>query len=349
VRVLEIRGRSAASRILVGERLANLSGLLPPGRTVFVTDGNVRRLFPGVFSGRETIEIEPGEGAKTLESAAFLYREFLRLGADRATFIVGVGGGVVCDLTGFAASTFLRGLAFGYAPTTLLAQADAAIGGKTGVNLDGYKNMVGTFSQPRFVLCDPGVLATLPKSQVLGGLAEIVKHAAVGSAALFRRLESLPLDAPELRADTLEELIGESIAIKVAVVGRDETEAGGRRVLNFGHTLGHAFESVLRLTHGEAVSLGMVAAAEISARRGRLPGPEADRLRNLLAFLGLPAGVSFDAAAIVDAVRKDKKRAGGSIKFVFLRGIGEPVVEDLACEELEEDIHDLREHRRTDA
>jgi 3-dehydroquinate synthase len=342
MKVLEIRGQTGTSRVLVGERIGNLGTHLPGGRTVFITDTNVRRLHPAVFAGVPTVEIPSGEGSKSLETVSFLYRKLLELGADRSTFVVGVGGGVVSDLAGFAAATFLRGLGFGYAATTLLAQVDASVGGKTGVNFDGYKNMVGVFQQPRFVLCDPAVLRTLPRREVLSGMAEVVKAAAIGSPALFELLESRPREALDLRPDLLEDIVVRSVAVKAAVVARDEKEAGERRVLNFGHTLGHAFESSLGLSHGEAVSLGMAAAAAISVRRGLLSAADADRLRGLLVSLGLPTSVPFDRAAVLDAVRKDKKRAGEVIRFVLLKGLGEPVVSDIPLGELENHIHDLR-------
>jgi len=340
--VLEIRGQTGTSRVLIGERIDRLSSHLPGGQAIFITDRNVRRLYPALFSGIPTVEFPAGESAKSLETVAFIYGKLLELGADRSTFIVGVGGGVVSDLAGFAAATFLRGLGFGYASTTLLAQVDASVGGKTGVNFGGYKNMVGVFQQPRFVLCDPSFISTLPRGELLSGLAEVVKHAAIGSAALFETLEARSGEVLSLRPDLLEEIIAKSVAVKAAVVGRDEKEAGERRVLNFGHTLGHAFEARLGLSHGEAVSLGMVAAAELSVGRGLLPAEDAARLRALLGSLGLPTSVSFDRDAILDAVRKDKKRAGGGLKFVFLKGIGNAVVEDIPLGELEGHIHDLR-------
>jgi len=342
MKALEIRGLTGTSKILIGEPIGRLPSCLPDGMTVLITDPNVRRLYPQVFSGLATIEVPSGEAAKSLETAAFVYGRLLDLGADRSAFIVGVGGGAVLDLAGFAASTFLRGLGFGYAPTTLLAQADAAIGGKTAVNFAGYKNVVGLFQQPRFVLCDPAVLSTLPRREVGNGLAEIVKHAAIGGPRLFEALEASPQDALELRPGFVEDMIGQSVAIKAAVVGRDEKESGARRVLNFGHTLGHAFEAKLGLSHGEAVSLGMVAAADLSVRRGLLSVEEAGRLRGLLGRLGLPTDAAFDPDIILDAVRRDKKRSGAGLKFVFLRRIGEPAVEDVSLDELEREIHDLR-------
>lgn len=342
MKVLEIRGQTGTSKILVGERIQNLPLHIPAVRTIFITDTTVRRLFPQVFSGYAAIELPPGEESKSLETVAFIYEKLVELEADRTTFLVAVGGGVVSDVAGFAASTFLRGLGFGCAATTLLAQVDASVGGKTAVNFKGYKNMIGVIRQPRFVICDPVFLATLPRRHFLNGLAEIVKHAALGSPRLFISLEKRSADALAPGSEFLEDLIYQSAAIKAGIVGRDETEAGERRKLNFGHTLGHALEACLGLFHGEAVSLGMVMAAELSARKGLLSRDESGRISALLESLGLPTYAVFDKRAVLDAVRRDKKRTGAKIKFVFLKSIGEPVVEDLDIEELEGYIHDLR-------
>jgi len=342
MKVFEIRGQTGTSKILIGERIRNLPFHIPGARVIFITDQTVRGLFPDVFSGYVTVEIPAGEESKSLDTAAFIYGKLVELEADRTTFLVAVGGGVVSDVAGFAASTFLRGLDFGYVATTLLAQVDASVGGKTGVNFKGYKNMIGVIHQPRFVLCDPAFLATLPRRHFLSGMAEIVKHAVIGSPRLFLSLEQRSKDALELRGDFLEDIIYQSVGIKAAIVGRDEKEAGERRKLNFGHTLGHALEACLGVSHGEAVSLGMVMAAELSARKGLLSREEAGRVSGLLQSLGLPTYTAFDRRAVLDAVRRDKKRTGSKIKFVFLKGIGEPAVEDLDFEELEGYIHDLR-------
>ncbi|MGZ7046621.1 MAG: 3-dehydroquinate synthase, partial [Candidatus Aminicenantales bacterium] len=333
MKVLEIRGATGTSKILIGERIQNLPFYIPGGRAIFVTDQTVRRLFPDVFSGYVTIDIPAGEESKSLDTAAFVYGKLVELEADRTTFLVAVGGGVVSDVAGFAASTFLRGLDFGYVATTLLAQVDASVGGKTGVNFKGYKNMIGVIHQPRFVLCDPAFLATLPRRHFLSGMAEIVKHAVIGSPRLFLSLEGRTKDALELRSDFLEDIIYQSVGIKAAIVGRDEKEAGERRKLNFGHTLGHALEACLGISHGEAVGLGMVMAAELSARKGYLGRDDAGRVSALLQSLGLPTYVAFDKRAILDAVRRDKKRTGAKIKFVFLKGIGETAIEDLDFED----------------
>ena len=177
------------STLLIGESLQALSRYLPPGKTFIITDANVREAYGRLFPPAEVIEIGTGEGIKNLETVGSVYEALIRCEADRASFILGIGGGIVCDVTGYAASTYLRGLKFGFVASTLLAQVDAAVGGKNGVNFEGYKNLIGVFSQPDFVICDPVLLRTLPRKEVLSGMAEVVKHALIADADLFLYLE----------------------------------------------------------------------------------------------------------------------------------------------------------------
>ena len=277
-----------------------------------------------------------------MRSVQEVMRQLIRLEVDRAGFLLGVGGGVVCDITGFVASTYMRGIDFGFVPTTLLAQVDAAVGGKNGVNVDGYKNMVGVFNQPRFVLCDPEVLKTLPDAGIRSGLAEAVKSAAIGDSDMFAFLESDSGRIMNLESEALGRIVAGSLGVKTAIVNRDETESGERRLLNFGHTFGHAFERTGRLSHGEAVSMGMAAAADLSVHRGVLSREEADRLKGVLKTFNLPTRRQGDPARIWDALVKDKKRAGDMVKFVLLEEIGKPRIEDIPLNELEAFTHDLR-------
>jgi 3-dehydroquinate synthase len=339
---LEVRAPSGVCRVLVGESLDHLDRHTPPGRVIVITDATVDRLHGSSFPAGEKIVLAPGEASKSLATVEEIYGRLFEMGADRSTFVAAVGGGVVCDVAGFAASTYLRGLPFGFAATTLLAQVDAGIGGKNGVDFRGYKNMVGVFQQPRFVLCDPDVLRTLPPREIANGLAEMVKTAAVGSPALFDELESRPGQALALEPDLIRRAVHESLRVKAAVVGSDEREAGPRRVLNFGHTLGHALEAAAGLAHGEAVAAGMAFAASFSVRKGFLAARERDRIAGLLDRLGLPAAAAAPAVALVDAVRKDKKRGGEAVHFVFLETIGRPLVREIPLAELETAIHDLR-------
>lgn len=341
VTVLEIRGQNVTSKIMIGEKLSRLSLHLEGRRTVIITDSNVRRLYETYFPPAEIIEINPGERSKNLETIQTCYRRLLGLEADRSTVVCGIGGGVVCDVAGFAAATYLRGLAFGFAATTLLAQVDAAVGGKNGVDFNGYKNLIGTFRQPDFVLSDVHLLETLPPQEIAGGMAEVIKTAAVGDAALFERLEESVPVLQALDPSMMEKVVTACVRIKAAVVEQDEREQGRRRILNFGHTLAHAMEKTSGIDHGRAVSLGMVFAAEYSVRRHRLPRRAADRIVRLLERMRLPVDLSEDGRVLKEAVRKDKKRSGEHVKFVFLEEIGSPVIENLPLSELESAIEDL--------
>ncbi len=223
-----------------------------------------------------------------------------------------------------------------------LAQVDASAGGKNGVNLGGYKNLVGTIRQPQFCLCDFSLLATLPKSEMRCGFAEVVKHAAIGDAELFSYLETSWRKAYDLNRAAIEKVVHDSLAVKTGIVGRDERERGERMKLNFGHTLGHAVEKATGIPHGEAVSIGMVAAANLSVKRGLLQAKDAERLEALLSGIGLPTAAAADRGKVLDAMKKDKKRFSGKMRFVLLEGIGKARIEEIALEELEAVVDDMR-------
>jgi 3-dehydroquinate synthase len=336
--VVEIENASKRSSIFIGERLENLAGYLPPGRAVVITDANLLRLYRADLPAMPVLSIGCGEAVKTLDTVKNLYETLVDLEADRSTFLVGIGGGVVCDVAGFVASTFMRGLRFGFVATTLLAQVDASVGGKNGVNLGGFKNLVGSFNQPEFVLCDLRLLDTLPESEVANGMAEIVKHALIADAGLFAFLEDRPEKALALDPATIETLVGESVAIKAGVVGRDEREAGERRKLNFGHTFGHALEKIGGLSHGEAVSVGMVFAAGLSVKMGRLPAAAYGRITGLLRRLRLPVSTAASPDRVIEALRRDKKREAAGIHFILLDDIGRASVEEIEIRELERQV-----------
>ena len=339
MKTFTINTDSSPSRIFIAERLENLQRYIPVAKPIIITDTNVGKLYPLDAIAGGVITIGTGETIKTLDTVEKIYAQLLSLQADRSAFIVGVGGGIVCDITGFAASTFMRGVRFGFVATSLLAQVDASVGGKNGVNFQGYKNMVGLFHQPEFVICDLEVLKTLPPREISCGLAEIVKHAAIADADLFAFLEEQAESVLALDPEAIEKLVLRSVGIKSAIVSRDETEKGERRLLNFGHTFGHAIEKVSGISHGEAVSIGMVVAAALSVKKGLLTTKEERRLRDLLARLQLPNDFAFDPQKILNAATKDKKRAGDRIHFVLLAGIGDAVVEPIAIEELEEALY----------
>ena len=278
----------------------------------------------GIRSQR--LVVPDGDGSKSLRQVARLYDALLAWGADRSTVVVALGGGVVGDLAGFLAATYLRGVPFVQVPTTVLAMVDSSVGGKVGVNLRQGKNLVGAFHQPRLVLVDVELLATLPARQRAAGLVEAVKHGAILDRGLFERFERDLERVRDLDPAVLLPLLARACAIKAEVVGRDERESGPRMLLNFGHTLGHAVEKLSGyrgILHGEAVAMGMVYAAHRSEELDLAPPGTAERLRALLARLDLATELpGFSRSAYLAALRVDKKKKDAHIRFVVLRRIG---------------------------
>jgi len=336
-----IQGSTGTSALLVGESIQNAGRYLPDSPVFIITDNVVADLYAHLFPPGQVIALGTGEQIKTLDTVATVFEQLIAGGADRASFILGIGGGIVCDITGFVASTFMRGVPFGFVSTTLLAQVDASVGGKNGVNFGGYKNMVGVFSQPDFVICDMDLLNSLPAAEVRCGMAEIVKHAAIEDAQMFAYLEENTNKAIALDQAVIEKLVSDSVVIKAAVVNRDEKEHGERRKLNFGHTVGHALEKTTGIPHGEAVSAGMAVAAAISAKRGLLAGKDVVRLTTLLANLGLPTAVDADPGQIVAALAKDKKKEKDVIHYVLLDAIGSCRIEEISIAELNASVRAL--------
>lgn len=341
MKTLKVHGAAGVSNILVGEALQNLQNYIPAEHTVIITDTNVKDLYQQEFPLCDVITIGTGENIKNLDTVRYIYEKLVALNAERSSFIVGIGGGIVCDIAGFSASTYLRGVRFGFVSSTLLSQVDASVGGKNGVNFGGYKNMVGVFNQPEFVICDIDLLQTLPAKEILCGLAEIVKHAALGDAGMFNYIEKHYQKALALEREVTAKLVYDSIVIKSSIVNQDEKEQGERRKLNFGHTFGHAFEKTTGVPHGEAVAAGMVIAAALSVQRGHLTLQEAQRIEKLLAQLKLPTKIQAPKSALIEALGKDKKREGEKIHFVLLDEIGHAFVEMISIAELAAAIDDL--------
>ncbi len=342
MRTMRLEAPSGSCIIALGESAAKLKDYCEgAARVIAITDTNVRRLHGGLLGDTETIEIGTGEGIKNLETVSLIYEELLALEADRSAYIVGFGGGIVCDIAGFAASTYMRGLRFGFAPTTLLAQVDASIGGKNGVNLKGYKNIVGLIRQPRFCLCDFSLLGTLPEAEMRNGFAEIVKSAAIGDAQLFAYLEGNWKRAFSLERTAIEKVVHDSAQVKMRIVVADEREQGERMKLNFGHTIGHAIEKAVSLPHGAAISIGMVAAAGLSVSKCGLDKKDAGRLEALLGEIGLPTRLDAQGEAVLEAIRKDKKRFGQKIRMSLLEGIGKARITDVGLDELEAVVNDM--------
>lgn len=331
-----VNAESHASRIMINADISRLDDLTAGRKTVIVTDEKVQKLWGDQFPDFPRIVIPQGEENKTLATVEIIYAEMLRHNCDRKTLILAIGGGIVTDTAGFAASSFLRGLPFAFAPTTLLAQVDASVGGKNGVNFQSFKNLIGNFRQPEFVLCDLNLLSSLSQRDFCSGLAEIIKAALIADADFFSFLEE-NMDAI-LKQDksALEEAVYQSLIIKAEVVAADEREAGLRRILNFGHTLAHGIEAASRkYTHGEAVALGMKAAVRISRERAALSLPEEQRVNSLIARAGLPLELEEDILEqAIEAISRDKKREGNDILFVLSPQLGRAYSEAISIEEL---------------
>jgi 3-dehydroquinate synthase len=311
------------TRIVVGSVAKDLRELLPEGRVITIVDAEVDAHHNLSESLPESILIPGGEENKNLELAEMLWKELVDSKADRDTFLLAVGGGVVMDLVGFVASTFMRGLRFGFVPTTLLGQVDAAIGGKCAVNLGGYKNMVGLFSPADFVLCDVGLLSTLPDREFRSGVAEMIKSAIVGDSELFELLENGDLASLKKDHDLLGRMMQMSVNVKCKVVAADPYEKGLRKVLNLGHTLAHAVESLTtEYTHGEAVAVGIVWAARLAAERGLLAVENAERVVRVVEKYGLPTSVQIAQEELLEAMTHDKKCDSEGVKIVLPEAIG---------------------------
>jgi len=339
---IEIRGKLGKSTVLINERLKNLAHYVKTDRAVIITDETVSGYYQQDFPPWDVITIGRGETIKNLDTASLIYERLVELKADRSTFIAGIGGGVVCDIAGFVASTFMRGVPFGFVSTTLLSQVDASVGGKNGVNFKGFKNMVGVFNQPEFVICDTSLLRTLPEKEFLCGMAEVVKHAAIADKDLFSFLESGYQDALVLNEDVVTRLVHDSIIIKSDIVNRDETEKGERRKLNFGHSFGHAIEKAEGLPHGEAVGIGMILAADFSVKEGLLSKTDANRLKQLITHLKLPVRSRADSKTIKEALQRDKKKDGAHMHFVFLDDIGSCVIREISIDSIP--VGELMDH-----
>ena len=324
-----------ASDIYIGDATALLPVLLPAGRVVVITDAAVDRCHAALTAPYEKILIGRGEACKTLQTVEQIHRRLIELGADRHTFVLAVGGGIVTDTAGFAAATYMRGVPFGFVSTTLLGQVDASVGGKNGVNVGGYKNMAGSFMQPRFVVCDPSLLATLPEREFRAGLAEAVKAAVIGDAPLFGRLEGATFETLRSDAALLGAVVEGAIRVKAAIVERDERETGDRRLLNLGHTLAHAIEKCSdRMNHGEAVAVGLHLIAAAAVRRGLLDAAEGARIGMLLGRLGFDLRPPVSVERLLAEVGKDKKSEGSQLHVVVPRAIGRCEVCTVAKQEL---------------
>jgi 3-dehydroquinate synthase len=330
------------SEILVGENWESVREMLPEKGVIIITDDNVRNLYGDKFPSVPVFSVTPGEESKKLSVIEDLASKMLDSGIDRSGFILAVGGGVVCDLAGFLASVYMRGIGCGYVSTSLLSQVDASTGGKNGVNLGGTKNMIGVIRQPEFVICDTVMLATLSEQEYLSGLAELIKTAIIGNSDLFVTIENNYKEIMERDTSLLTSLVAMSVRFKAAVVSEDENEKGLRRILNFGHTYGHAIEMYMSLKHGFAVASGMELATEFSYEKGYIGKDVKERIIGLLNRFGLLQYHNLPDETIEQLVLHDKKKSGSEINFVFTQGIGAAEVKKVPVIEL---LDFYRRHR----
>ncbi len=319
--------------------LAHLKRITSPAATILVTDENVYNAHLKRFQGWNTIVLKPGEEYKVQATVDAVIGKLIEMKAGRSTTLVGVGGGVISDITGYVAAVYMRGLRFGFIPTSLLGLVDASIGGKNGIDVGPYKNMVGTIRQPSFILHDMVFLNSLPEKEWVNGFAEIIKHACIKDPAMFAELECSSLKTYRGRRTKICELVQRNALLKIKVVQKDEFEKGERRLLNFGHTLGHALETQYELSHGQAIALGMTAACHISALRTGFR--QTERVVNLLEKYHLPAYAGFDKQKVFDVLRMDKKRERKEMNYVLLERIGRAVVQPIPLKQLEKIIQDL--------
>jgi len=316
-----------------------LTKRIDSAHAVLITDEHVFQSHKKKFAGWNTIVLKPGEAYKVQATVDTIIEQLIALKADRKTFLVGIGGGVITDLTGYVAAVYMRGLRVGFVPTTILAMVDASIGGKNGIDVGVYKNLVGTIRQPEFLLYDYSFLKSLPKQEWINGFAEIIKHSCIKDAALFKELEKHKLTHYQKNNTDLAKLIRRNAAIKSAVVEKDEFEKGDRRLLNFGHTLGHAIENMYELSHGQAISIGMGAACRISEQ---LTGfRETDRVVKVLEQYGLPVFAEFDRKKAFTVLKMDKKREQAAMNYVLLQKIGKGTVQAIPMDQLQQLINQL--------
>lgn len=313
---------------------ADLKTVVDQKHCIIITDENVFAAHQKKFKGWKTIVIPAGEAHKHQATVDKIVAQLIDYEADRTTTLVGVGGGVVTDITGYVAAVYMRGLSFGFVPTTVLGMVDAAIGGKNGIDVGLYKNMVGTIRQPNFLLYDVSMLKTLPHAEWVNGFAEIIKHACIADLPMFKQLQQHDIAFYQKKKADLQVLIERNAKLKAKVVQQDEFENANRKLLNFGHTLGHAIENEYQLPHGHAISIGMVYAAHFSAR---LVGfKQAAAVIELLEQYELPTHLQFDFDAVFEVLKMDKKRLGSTMNFILLNRLGRAQVHAIALTELKQ-------------
>lgn len=313
--------------------ISQLRKITDPKATVIITDQHVYKAHTKRFRGWNTIVLKAGEDYKVQGTVDAVVETLIKMEADRKTTLVGIGGGVITDLTGYIASVYMRGIRFGFIPTSVLGLVDASIGGKNGIDVGQYKNMVGVIRQPSFILHDMAFLQSLPAAEWENGFAEVIKHACIKDAAMFASLEKNNLASYQKSRKNICDLVERNAMIKIKVVQKDEFEKADRRLLNFGHTLGHALETQYDLLHGQAISIGMTYACHISEK---LTGfKQTERVVGVLEKYNLPTYASFDKQKVFNVLKMDKKRERAEMNYVLLDRIGKGLVKTISLKKLE--------------
>lgn len=327
---------SRLSKIYVCAHDQILDNLVDGRRVIVITDTNIYANYRDFIERYSYLVIEDGEGVKTLDTVGNIYEELINMQADRNTLLLGIGGGVITDITGFVAATYMRGIKFGFISTSLLGQVDASVGGKNGVNVNDFKNMVGTFTHPEFVILDVDMLKTLPARELRAGMAEVVKAAIIGDKSLFEDIESRDIEQIYGDRAFMIDMVTRALRVKLAIVEQDERESGLRRLLNLGHTVGHAIEKCTHeYNHGEAVAIGMVMIARAAVRRAMLKCSECKRIESVLEKLGFCLYTDVSLRDIIYAIVQDKKRCGSTINLIVPCEIGRCEVVPVDYNELE--------------
>ena len=316
-----------------------LNSITDPANTIIITDENVFDLHQKKFKNFNCIVLKAGEEYKVQATIDTIVDQLLEMEADRKTTLVGVGGGVITDIAGYVASVYMRGIRFGFIPTSLLAMVDASIGGKNGIDVGIYKNMVGIIRQPVFIIYDYSFLKTLPQVEWQNGFAEIIKHACIKDTTMFKLLEENTLKGFQKNKKKISELIIRNAKLKTKVVQSDEFEDGERKLLNFGHTLGHALENQYELSHGQAVAIGMTYASKISEQI--LGFKNADKVIGLIEKYGLPTYAQFNKEKVFDVLKRDKKRERTSINYILLEKLGKGTINSLSLGNLKEILFEI--------
>jgi 3-dehydroquinate synthase len=331
--------KGIATQFYFNSKFHQLQYLIDYSNAVFITDENVFEHHATKFKNLNTIVIKAGEQFKVQKTLDSIVQQLIQFKANRKTILIGVGGGVVTDITGYVASVFMRGIEFGFVPTTLLCLVDASIGGKNGIDVGEFKNMVGTINQPKFILHDISFLNTLPENEWQNGFAEIIKHSAIADKKLFKELTTHQLKHYRSQKIKTNILVQQNAKQKLKIVADDVHEKGDRKLLNFGHTLGHAIETTYKLSHGQAISIGMMFACTLSEKI--LSFKQTVEVEQIIQQYGLPTHIKFNPKRVFEILVMDKKREQNFIHFILLEKIGKAVIKKVSLAELQQALKEF--------